>query len=57
MVTQQNIEQVLATIKAIYIQIENGYHISEQDYKDFTEVINDINALWYKVAKEQKGTK
>ena len=57
MVTQQNIEQVLATIKAIYIQIENGYQISEQDYKDFTEVINDINALWYKVAKEQKGTK
>lgn len=52
MLLQQNIEQILATIKVMQIQHENGYHISENDYKEFNQAINDINSLWQEVAKE-----
>lgn len=46
------IKQDLATIKAIHIQVENGYHISEHDFTDFTSAINDINALYHEVARQ-----
>lgn len=51
MLLQQNIEQILATIKAIQIQYCDGYHISAKDYNDFTSAVNDVNALYYEVTK------
>lgn len=50
MILQQNIEQILATIKVMQIQHENGYHISENDYFEFNSAVNDINNLWHEVA-------
>lgn len=50
---QQNIEQALATIKAIQVQVENGYHISHHDFTDFTSAVNDINALYNEVVKQR----
>jgi hypothetical protein len=52
MIYQQNIEQILATIKVMQVQHENGYHISTSDYNDFNSAVNDVNALWHEVAKE-----
>ena len=52
MILQQNIEQILATIKVMQIQHENGYHISQKDYTEFNSAVDDINALWHEVAKE-----
>ena len=54
---QQTIDQTLATIKAIQIQYENGYHISDSDWEDFTSAVNDISHLYHNVLKHKAGVK
>ena len=48
------IDQDTATIKAIYTQYENGYHISNSDYKQFLDVFIRLNELKNAVRKEIK---
>jgi hypothetical protein len=53
MLLQQNIEQILATIKAIQIQHEHGYHISDSDFNQFNSAVNDVNALYHEIVKNR----
>lgn len=53
MILQQNIDQILATIKVMQIQHENRYYISDSDFAGFTRAVNDINALYQEVVKQR----
>jgi hypothetical protein len=55
MYLQQNIGQILATIKAIQVQHENGYYISDNDFEQFNSAVNDINALYNEVVKNRSN--
>jgi PHD/YefM family antitoxin component YafN of YafNO toxin-antitoxin module len=46
------IDQDLATIKAMHIQHENGYHISEADYKQFRDAFYRLTAFKMKMMRE-----
>lgn len=48
------IDQDLATIKAIHIQVENGYHISKSDYSQLQEAIIRVLELKNKAHKTIK---
>jgi hypothetical protein len=39
------IDQCTATIKAINVQYQNGYHISDSDYLQFLDAVIYINDL------------
>ena len=52
---QQTINKTLATIKAMQVQHENGYHISDSDYSALTSAVNDVNALYHAIAKKKSG--
>jgi hypothetical protein len=54
---QQTIDQILATIKTIQMQHENGYHISDNDWQDFTSAVNDVNNLYHDILKYKAGVK
>lgn len=52
--TIPQIDQDLATVKAMHIQHENGYHISLSDWKALVEAIARINNLMGEIAREAK---
>lgn len=37
------IDQDLAIIKATQVQFENGYHLTDQDIKDFNRAVDNLN--------------
>ena len=49
---KQIIAQQLATIKAVKIQLDNGYHISESDYSRFLDAVIAVQQLAIKVKNE-----
>ena len=39
------IDQDLATVKAIHIQFYNGYHLSKKDYEQYIQAMNRLNDI------------
>lgn len=52
------IDQDIATIKAILVQVDNGYHLSTQDYNRYLDAIIALQTQFLKVKqyyhKEEK---
>jgi hypothetical protein len=46
------IDRDLATIKAMQIQLESGYHISKGDYEELLDVMVRLHAMKFRARKQ-----
>lgn len=48
------LDQDIATIKAVNIQHHNGHHISAEDIRSFNEAYNRLLKLWKEINNAQR---